>query len=141
MRARIDAHRAHRPTTWQTIEAPRHVAHALQQARVNPRVVVIDCLTLLVSNILLVDKGEADAELIREMDELVAWQRSQALEMIVVSNEVGQGIVPDHALGRAYRDLLGTTNQHIARQADQVFLMVAGLPIEVKSRAVHLENS
>ncbi len=135
MRARIEAHRAQRPAAWQTIEAPRDVARALQNARGKRRVVVIDCLTLLVSNILLADEREVEARLTNEVDALIAWQRAHAMEMIVVSNEVGWGIVPEYPLGRAYRDLLGVINQRVARQADKVFLMVAGLPVELKSLA------
>lgn len=135
MRVRIEAHRARRPAAWQTIEAPRDLAHALQNARGEPRVVVIDCLTLLVSNILLADERDAEARLTNEVDALLAWQRAHAAEMIVVSNEVGWGIVPDYPLGRAYRDRLGAINQRVARQADEVFLTVAGLPVEIKSLA------
>lgn len=140
MRARIEAHRARRPGAWQTIEAPRDVALALQNVRSEPRVVVIDCLTLLVSNILLADESGAEARLTNEADALIAWQRSHATEMIVVSNEVGLGIVPEYPLGRAYRDRLGVFNQRVAREADDVFLIVAGLPVEIKSLAAHLVN-
>ena len=135
MRARIAAHRAHRPTVWQTIEAPRGVARALQNGQGEPQVVVIDCLTLLVTNILLADESGAEAQLIDEVDALIAWQRTHSVEMIVVSNEVGWGIVPEYPLGRAYRDRLGIFNQRVARQADEVFLMVAGLPLDVKMLA------
>jgi adenosyl cobinamide kinase/adenosyl cobinamide phosphate guanylyltransferase len=140
MRARIAAHRAHRPAAWGTIEAPREVARALQNARGEPQVVVIDCLTLLVANILLADASGAEGRLTDELDAVIAWQRSHATEMIVVSNEVGWGIVPDHALGRVYRDLLGAVNRKLAETADEVFLLVAGLPVEIKLRATRLEE-
>ncbi len=140
MCARIEAHRARRPAAWQTVEAPRDVVQALQNAHSSPRVVVIDCLTLLASNILLADQRDVEARLANEVDALLAWQRTHATEMIVVSNEVGWGIVPDYPLGRAYRDLLGVINQRVARQADKVFLMVAGLPVELKSLAAQLKN-
>ena len=135
MSERIEAHRARRPAVWQTIEAPREIAQALETARGKPRVVVIDCLTLLVSNVLLADESEAEVRLMDEVDALIAWQRSHAAEMIVVSNEVGMGLVPEYPLGRAYRDRLGVINQRVGRQADEVFLMVAGLPVEIKSLA------
>ena len=137
MRARIEAHRARRPAAWQTVEAPREIARALENGRGAARAVVVDCLTLLVSNVLLANEGGAEAELIREVDALIAWQRAHSAEMIVVSNEVGLGIVPEHPLGRVYRDLLGLINQRVARQADEVYWMVAGLPVDVKTLAAH----
>ncbi len=135
MRTRIAAHRAHRPAVWQTIEAPRDVARALQNAQGEPQVVVIDCLTLLFTNILLADESGAEVQLTDEVDALIAWQRSHVAEMIVVSNEVGLGLVPAYPLGRAYRDRLGVINQRVARQADEVFLMVAGLPLDIRMLA------
>ena len=137
MRARIEAHRARRPAAWQTVEAPCEIARALENGRGAARAVVVDCLTLLVSNVLLANEGGAEAELIREVDALIAWQRAHSAEMIVVSNEVGLGIVPEHPLGRVYRDLLGLINQRVARQADEVYWMVAGLPVDVKTLAAH----
>lgn len=136
MHARIAAHRAARPAAWQTIEAPREIARALASARA--RVIVVDCVTLWASNVLLAQEAVASAEMRREIDELLAWQRAHAAEMILVSNEVGMGLVPDNVLGRAYRDLLGAVNKQLAERADQVFLLVAGLPIEIKARAAQL---
>ncbi len=135
MRARIEAHRARRPAAWQTLEAPREVARTLQNAQGEPQVVVIDCLTLLVSNVLLTDESGAEARLTDEVDALIAWKRTHSVEMIVVSNEVGMGLVPAYPLGRVYRDRLGVFNQRVAREADDVFLMVAGVPVEIKSLA------
>ena len=127
MRARIEKHRAERNPRWRTLEATRGIARSL--ADVLPaRVVLLDCLTLWVSNVLLAD---ADA-MMREVDELITWQRASDGEMIVVSNEVGMGIVPDNELGRAYRDLLGAVNRKIAAEADEVYFMVAGIPMGIK---------
>jgi adenosyl cobinamide kinase/adenosyl cobinamide phosphate guanylyltransferase len=139
MRARIQHHRAARDARWKVIESPREVARALESAP-RARVVLLDCATLWVSNVALADEsGEAEA-MLREVDALLAWHRAASCELIVVSNEVGMGLVPDNALGRAYRDLLGAVNRKLAASADEVFLLVAGLPIEVKSRAARLEN-
>jgi adenosylcobinamide kinase/adenosylcobinamide-phosphate guanylyltransferase len=132
MKARIAEHRARRPSTWETIEAPREASRALENYRGGARVIVLDCLTLLVSNVLLADKARAREWVERQVDALIAWQKSRKVDLIVVSNEVGMGIVPDNALGRAYRDLLGAVNQRLAREADRVFMMVAGLPLEIK---------
>lgn len=132
MRARIATHRAARPRTWQTLESPREIARALETARAP--VIVVDCVTLWTSNVLLADETRASIEMQREVDELLAWYRAHDAALILVSNEVGMGLVPDNALGRAYRDLLGTVNKKIAAVADEVFLLVAGLPLEIKAR-------
>ncbi len=137
MQARITHHRASRPTSWRTLESPREVARALATAP-SAHVIVLDCVTLWTSNVLLADENNATARMMREVDELLAWYQSADTQLIIVSNEVGLGIVPDNALARAYRDLLGAVNQKIAKVADEVFLLVAGLPIEIKSRAAHL---
>jgi len=139
MRARISNHRATRPGNWRTLEAPREVAHTLQSTP-HARVTIIDCATLWASNILLANENAAVEGMMRELDALLAWYRTMAEELIIVSNEVGMGIVPDNALGRAYRDLLGAVNRKISDAADEVFWLVAGLPIEVKSHAVRLED-
>ena len=121
MAARAAAHRAERPAAWETIEEPRDAAAALARARHD--VVVLDCLTLLVSNLLL-DGGEAA---VREgVQALLAAWRESGKTLIVVSNEVGMGIVPTAALARRYRDLLGWANRTVAAAADEVRLVVAG---------------
>lgn len=137
MRARIAAHRAARPAAWRTLEAPRDIARTLESAT-GARVIVVDCVTLWVSNVLLADEACASAEMTREVDALLAWYRANDATMILVSNEVGMGLVPDNALGRAYRDLLGAVNKKIAAEADEVFLLVAGLPLEIKARAMRV---
>jgi len=138
MRARIASHRAARPAAWQTLEAPREIARSLESAQA--RVIVVDCITLWASNVVLAEESNARAEMSREIDELIAWHRANDAEMILVSNEVGMGLVPDNELGRAYRDLLGAANKKLAECADEVFLLVAGLPIEIKARAARLDN-
>jgi len=138
MRARIRNHRAARPAGWRMLEAPRDIARAVQSA--SERVVLVDCITLWVSNVLLAEENAAAEVMVRELGGLLEWYRTAQCEMIVVSNEVGMGIVPDSALGRAYRDLLGLVNKRIAEVADEVFLLVAGVPVEIKSRRVRLED-
>ncbi len=139
MRARIQQHRAARPLEWSTLQAPRGVARALQSVA-PARVVLLDCVTLWVSNVLLAGENAAAKEMARELDELLEWFHAAPREMIVVSNEVGMSIVPDNPLGRAYRDLLGNVNQKLAAAASEVFLLVAGVPMEIKSRAARLED-
>jgi adenosylcobinamide kinase/adenosylcobinamide-phosphate guanylyltransferase len=129
MAERIAAHRARRDAGWQTIEAPYDLAGAL--ASVPIRVpVLIDCLTLWLSNLLL---AEAD------MDKAIAALEAQLAQhegsVVLIANEVGSGIVPDNALARRFRDLQGTLNQRIAARAGRVVFMVAGLPIIVKGHS------
>jgi adenosylcobinamide kinase/adenosylcobinamide-phosphate guanylyltransferase len=148
MRDRIAAHRDSRPSTWTTLEAPTRVGAAIRAAvRVQPaEVVLLDCLTLLVSNVLLadlpaggdpdrVDEERARSRVSAEIGRLLAARRATDASWIVVTNEVGWGLVPYYPLGRVYRDLLGWTNQRVAEAADRVYLLVAGLPIEVKALA------
>ncbi|NMG38459.1 bifunctional adenosylcobinamide kinase/adenosylcobinamide-phosphate guanylyltransferase [Chelativorans sp. ZYF759] len=126
MRARIAAHQARRGEGWRTINAPLQLADALDQ--IDPGVpVLIDCLTLWLSNHMLAE-NDVEAESARLVD-LLARPRGP---WFVVSNEVGQGIVPDNALGRRFRDAQGRLNQMVAARAHDVLLMVAGIPMKVK---------
>ncbi|NPA06268.1 MAG: bifunctional adenosylcobinamide kinase/adenosylcobinamide-phosphate guanylyltransferase [Chloroflexi bacterium] len=122
MAARIQRHRAERPAAWETLEAPRDAARAVLRARHD--VIVLDCLTLLVANALL-DDGPAAAR--REVQDLLeAVHTRQPRLMLLVSNEVGLGIVPEGRLARAYRDLLGWANQQVRAAARAAFFFVAG---------------
>ena len=121
MRARIDAHRAQRVPGWQTVEAPVDLAAALD----TPLPVLVDCLTLWVSNLLLAD-WEPD------WPGLAATLDARAAPTVLVANEVGLGIVPDNALARRFRDLAGVLNQAVAAHANRVVLITAGLPLVLK---------
>lgn len=141
MALRIANHRAQRPATWHTLEAQRAVGTAIATAsqRHKPEVILLDCLTLLASNIITalpetVNEVAATAALQVEVDGLRAAYMQGDTQWIIVSNEVGLGIVPAYPLGRVYRDALGRANQQLAALADEVLFMVAGLPLVVKSR-------
>jgi adenosyl cobinamide kinase/adenosyl cobinamide phosphate guanylyltransferase len=125
MVARIDAHRARRGASWRTVEAPRDLAAALASCGSTP--VLVDCLTLWLSNLLL-----AEANIENEIERFEKSLAGAAAPVVLVANEVGSGIVPDYPLGRRFRDLQGLLNQRIAARADRVVLMVAGLPLAVK---------
>lgn len=125
MAERIATHRARRGGRWTTVEAPRDLAGALVVHGKTP--ILVDCLTLWLSNLLLAD-ADIDAESKRLEDALA---RAEA-PIVLISNEVGSGIVPDNALARRFRDLQGLLNQRIAARADRVTLVVAGLPLIVK---------
>ncbi|HZQ07744.1 MAG TPA: bifunctional adenosylcobinamide kinase/adenosylcobinamide-phosphate guanylyltransferase [Anaerolineae bacterium] len=138
MRERIDMHRAARPPAWQTREAPRNLPEAIAQLDSPPRLIVLDCLTLWVTNEMLVSERELQKRLLCQLDMLTDWVRLHDLDLIIVSNEVGLGIVPDNELSRHFRDMLGKVNAYVAQIADKVYWMAAGLPIELKSLAVNL---
>jgi adenosylcobinamide kinase/adenosylcobinamide-phosphate guanylyltransferase len=126
MDRRIAEHRARRDRNWQTIEAPHDLAGAI--AALPPgSAVLVDCLTLWLSNRLL-----ADGDIDREIADLERALASHDGAVAVVSNDVGSGIVPDNQLARRFRDLQGVLNQRIAAKASRVVLMVAGLPLAVK---------
>ncbi len=132
MRARVAHHRAHRPAEFVTVEAPIALARALIEiGRDGAGVAVIDCLTLWIANLLGQDFDDAAIE--HATDELAdAIAAAAGMRIIVVSGEVGSGIVPENALARRFRDLLGWANQKIARVADEAILMAAGYPLRLK---------
>ncbi|MFZ6031420.1 MAG: cobamide remodeling phosphodiesterase CbiR [Chloroflexota bacterium] len=137
MAQRIANHRAERPAHWRTLEAPANTGAAIQAVDPPPEVILLDCLTLLVSNVLLAlpeDAGETEAAqaVDQALDALLAAFRASKARWIVVSNEVGMGLVPPYPLGRLYRDVLGRANQRLARSAGEVLLLVAGLPVNLK---------
>ncbi len=137
MKRRISRHRTGRPTDWQTIEAPLEVAAALRAHSAKADVVLLDCLTLLTSNSMTslpepISEEAAEERVGAEIDALLTEYAAGDAEWIVVSNEVGLGLVPPYPLGRLYRDVLGRVNQRIAAAADRVIFMVAGLPIRIK---------
>lgn len=141
MLRRIELHKKRRSLLWKTIEEPFNVDKILSQYGNEFKVILIDCLTLFVTNHLFA--GQNDQELkftIEKEDEILNKVRKLAnislevnANVIIVSNEVGMGLVPVNSLGRFYRDLLGRVNQVIANKADEVYFMVSGLPLKIKS--------
>jgi adenosylcobinamide kinase/adenosylcobinamide-phosphate guanylyltransferase len=132
MTARIEFHRTTRPQDFRTVEEPVKVVAALEKLGQSADLVVLDCLTLWVSNLMQWHVTD-DGPVLGEADKLAAALKLAPFASIVVTDEVGLGIVPtDHAESRRFRDLLGWTNQKVAAVADQVLLMVAGYPLRVK---------
>lgn len=133
MARRIRRHRAQRPRAWETVEAPRRSGEALKRAR-HPTV-VLDCLTLLVSNAVLeaADSEEAAQAAARaEVTDLLKEAARREGTLIAVTNEVGMGIVPEAPVARWFRDAQGEANRHAAERADAVVLLVAGIPLSLK---------
>ena len=133
MAARIAAHQLERPPHWGTLEAPVRLADALRRGAGGYDAVVVDCLTMWVSNLMLGDDAPDDAAVLAAADDLLAAYAEGGATWVVVTNEVGLGVVPASALGRRYRDLLGRVNQRVAAAADAVHLVVAGLAVELKA--------
>lgn len=141
MAQRIKAHQANRPATWQTLEEPLELSRALNTALPGHTTAIVDCLTLWVSNLLMADGKMTDRSLAEKTSALLQVVKSHQARWIFVSNEVGLGVVPSTELGGHFRDLLGRVNQQFAVEADQVYLMVAGLPIDVKALAMDTSGS
>jgi adenosylcobinamide kinase/adenosylcobinamide-phosphate guanylyltransferase len=136
MSARIQKHRAERPGSWETLEIPFDVASRVQ---VTSNVIILDCITLLISNLLmqfvkddLVEEAPFMAAVQKEINELISRLRVGEQNWFIVSNEVGLGLVPPYQMGRVYRDAIGWANQRLAREADKVIFMVAGIPTTIK---------
>jgi adenosylcobinamide kinase / adenosylcobinamide-phosphate guanylyltransferase len=137
MGARIDRHRADRPAEWQTIEEPLCLARAVEHAASDSGFILLDCVTLWLSNFCWNHKNKAESEIQRlasaEIDTTLAV--GQHRNLILVSNEVGCGIVPENPVARSFRDIQGFINQRVAAAADEVFLTVAGIPLRIKPQA------
>lgn len=144
MAHRIKVHQNRRPKNWITVEEPRYLSKACKEIRENERfddcdTILVDCLALLVSNWLPLEEAEDSStwdvlrqDLLLEIKDMIAEMRQMRQEFIIVSNEVGMGLVPEYPLGRLYRDLLGEVNQIVAAAADEVYFMVSGLPLRLK---------
>jgi len=137
MRARIANHRAARPANWQTFEVPLRVGEAVLKFSRPEGPILLDCVTLLMNNILMSLPENVPFETVmehvrEEIEALIAAQTQIGGQWLVVSNEVGLGIVPAYPLGRIYRDALGWANQRLAQEAARVLFMVAGIPMLVK---------
>jgi adenosylcobinamide kinase/adenosylcobinamide-phosphate guanylyltransferase len=130
MKSRVEEHKKNRPRHWKTIEEETAVALILKSASEECEVVIVDCLTLLISNFLLAGKSEREITL--QVKAIATAALKSPLTTIVVSNEVGSGIVPDNQLGRRFRDIAGLANQIVAGSASEVYLLVSGVPVKVK---------
>jgi len=129
MAQRIAEHKKRRESRWVTVEEPEEVAATLLGQRGGADCAVVDCLTLWISNLLIRQDEEA---VIKKVEELIERLPLLDFQVFLVTNEVGSAIVPDNPLARKFRDLVGWTNQRVAQAADEVVLMVAGLPVIVK---------
>ena len=137
MKQRIEAHRKGRPPGWVTLEVTTHIGSQITRNIGQARTVIIDCITLLINNVFEEHDKKTDASLLEkavtaEIKELLDGIDHSDANFIIVTNEVGLGIIPADRVSRLYRDLLGKANQMLAEHADEVYLMVAGIPVAVK---------
>jgi len=140
MRQRIEEHQRKRSAAWRTLEVTTQVSRQILEKIGGAQVVIVDCITLLVNNIFsqYSDQGEQidvpliKKKLISEIGELIECIKRVDASFIIVTNEVGLGLVPANRLGRLYRDSLARANQMLAQAADEVYMMVAGLPVPIK---------
>jgi adenosylcobinamide kinase/adenosylcobinamide-phosphate guanylyltransferase len=141
MKSRIEAHRKARPADWKTLEAPSNIGSLISRNLGEARFVIIDCVTMLVSNVLgqhtnwnndKINPTATETAVLNEINGLVDCLRQSPADFVIVSNEIGLGLVPADPLSRLYRDLLGRANQLLAQQADDVIMMTAGIPLKIK---------
>jgi adenosylcobinamide kinase/adenosylcobinamide-phosphate guanylyltransferase len=137
MESRIKTHKASRPKDWITLEVTTHIGGQIAKNIGKAKTVIIDCITLLTSNVFQqfdekTDPSSVEKALTAEINELIDCMKNSKADFIIVTNEVGLGIVPADRVSRLYRDLLGKANQMLAKYADEVYLMVSGIPVAVK---------
>jgi adenosylcobinamide kinase/adenosylcobinamide-phosphate guanylyltransferase len=145
MAERIAAHQRSRPAAWRTEEAPQDVGRRLNAALSDCRVALVDCLTLLVSNTILrlgeePDRTAAQSLVDHEITGLLEACDATSATVIIVTNEVGLGLVPMNRLGRVFRDTLGRANQRLAARADSVYALISGIAIDVKLLAANTQD-
>ena len=137
MKQRIEAHRKVRPRDWKTLEATTHIGSRIMDNIGGAKTVIIDCITLLISNIFGEHSGKTGNTTLEkaveaEINELLECIKKTKADIIIVTNEVGLGIIPGDSISRLYRDLLGQANQMLADGVDEVYMMIAGIPVTVK---------
>ncbi|MGB9697961.1 MAG: bifunctional adenosylcobinamide kinase/adenosylcobinamide-phosphate guanylyltransferase [Thermodesulfobacteriota bacterium] len=130
MAQRIKRHKESRAEEWQTIEEPREIVKTIKERGAEFGIILIDCLTLWISNLLLT--GWSAEKILRETDDFLKVAHQIKCSLIIVSNEVGWGIVPDNEVARSFRDITGIVHQKLGQEADEVYLMVCGLPHRLK---------
>jgi adenosylcobinamide kinase / adenosylcobinamide-phosphate guanylyltransferase len=148
MKLRIENHQKQRPDSWITVESPTGVAAAAQKHIDKVEIVLLDCLTLLVNNLFMnfsedpdhPDETQFSTALDVEVSALLQTIETSPADWIIVSNEVGLGLVPPYPLGRVYRDLLGRANQKLAARADEIYFMIAGLAVPLHEVALKLDE-
>jgi adenosylcobinamide kinase/adenosylcobinamide-phosphate guanylyltransferase len=143
MRLRIQKHKQDRPAEWRTLEAPVDIGRLIELNAGDAKLIVIDCITMLVNNVFskyddkqfeTISDTVLEKDVVKEIERLQQCLKKVNASFLIVSNEVGLGLVPNNRMGRLYRDILGRANQMLAQTSDEVFLLVAGIPLKIKPR-------
>lgn len=134
MKDRVAQHRNERSSQWRTVEAPTRLAEAIVENNGNASVILVDCLTLWINNLLMA--SDDTTKILKQIEGLIQAIEDANCPVVLVSNEVGAGIVPENLLARQFRDLVGSANQAVAGQVDQVIWVVAGIPVTIKGRTI-----
>jgi adenosylcobinamide kinase/adenosylcobinamide-phosphate guanylyltransferase len=137
MQERIEMHRKSRPKEWKTLEVTMQVGSQIAKNIGDAKTVIVDCITLLVNNIFdhfgeNAESKEVEKAVTTEIEQLINCMKKSRANFIIVTNEVGLGIVPGDKVSRLYRDLLGKANQMLAANVDEVYFMVAGIPLRIE---------
>ncbi len=144
MKLRVEKHREQRGSQWLTIEGYRGLGEKLKEEIGNEKIILMDCLTNMVSNLMIMDREydwdsiskedlhTLEDEIRGEVEEVLEYVEQTDIELVVVSNELGMGLVPPYALGRHFRDIAGRMNQMMAERAHEAYLIVSGLPVKLK---------
>ena len=144
MKERVKKHRLRRPSNWDTFEGYKDLKNIFTNSSLDFDVVLLDCITIMVTNLILEKTGEniesfseeelneIEREILKEIDDFLDAGMATTKSIILVTNEVGLGIVPEYKLARFFRDIAGRVNQYIASRAEEVFLVVCGIPVKVK---------
>lgn len=136
MAERVNKHRQQRPGHWKLVEEPFQVKKVLEELNQDQGVILLDCVTLWLSNLLFeaeeLNPLECESKILYEVQAVAHLAQEIVPTVILVTNEVGQGIVPENHLARAYRDIAGRANQILAKAAQEVYMVIAGYPVEIK---------
>lgn len=144
MEDRVKKHKKQRGDNWITIEEYKNIPKYLEQYKKDKKIVLIDCLTNLISNCMIIDKdidwdnismeevNFIENEIKKYIEDILKFIKESSLDMVIVSNEIGFGVVPPYALGRIFRDICGRMNQLVAKNSDEAYLVVSGLKIKLK---------
>jgi adenosylcobinamide kinase/adenosylcobinamide-phosphate guanylyltransferase len=127
MKERIKKHKDSRPKGWKTVEAPYNLLDLISLVDGN---IIIDCITVFLSNLII--RGNKEEDILKDISRLISNLKRRNGISIIVSNEIGMSIVPDNYLSRLFRDIAGAANRMIAKEADTVYFMIAGIPIKIK---------
>lgn len=151
MKKRVEKHKKQRGENWITIEAYKNLDEVLKKTEENTEVILLDCLTNMISNIMFeIHSGDWDSipdnitekierTVFSEVSKILDFNKSYNGDIIIVSNEVGMGLVPENPLGRYFRDIAGSMNQIIAGEADEAYLVVSGIPVKIKHPRIKTE--